>query len=180
MTMRKLKLNLMLAGLLAAALSGVALQLAWADDERAIRTTSDVVDFPTRSIVFGESTLIRTHNGIRIRLTAEGLPAGAYTAWIPIFHPGGTMPAVAGWVDGDVVDEDGELTFSVRLKEGEEISGHPAFPGGSLQDARLQDIGMVVRYHGPASEDPDELLEQLTTFEPGDAVDALFTRHNAP
>ena len=113
-----------------------------------------------------------------MKLKASDLPAGAYTAWIPIFEPGGTVPVAAGWVAGRVVDEDGELTFAVHLKEGELIEGHPVFPWGALEDARGQDIGMVVRYHGPV--DPEFLYEQTHTFEPGVAVDALFTRHNVP
>src|SRR5438045_66483 len=36
----------------------------------AIVTTSPVVDFATRSIVFGESTLTRTDNGVTAHLTA--------------------------------------------------------------------------------------------------------------
>jgi hypothetical protein len=146
-------------------------------NQAATLTTSPVVDFATRSIVFGESTLTRTDDGITMHLTATGLPAGVYSGWIPIFNPGGTTPIAAGRVAGHVVGEDGQLTLSAHLKEGEIISGHPVFPSGSLQDARLQDIGMVVRYHGAA--DPGRIYEQTHTFEPGLATDALFTIHRA-
>ena len=184
--MYKMKLKLMVAGVLAAsALGGTALKFAWAsqpNEEAATQTTRPVVVFDTRMdpepIVVGESTLTRTDDGITMHLTASGVPAGAYTAWIPIFEPGGTMPILAGWVAGHVVGNGGNLTFSVHLQEGEMISGHPAFPSGSLTDARAQDIGMAVRYHGPV--DPGRIYEQTHTFEPGVAVDALFTRHNAP
>jgi hypothetical protein len=180
MTMSKMKLNLTLAGVLVAtAFGGIALRLASANENAAGKSTSDVVDFPTRSIVLGTSTLTRTDKGITMHLTATGVPAGVYTAWIPIFEPGGTAPVQAGWVAGHVVGEGGNLTFTAHLKEGEFYSGHPNFPnGGSLTDARLQDIGMVVRSHGPA--DPGRIYEQTHTFEPGVAVDYLFTRHNAP
>jgi hypothetical protein len=179
MSTSKIRLRLLLAGLLAAGVfSGVALRFAAANERAAIRTTRPVVDFPTRSIFFGESTLTRTDNGITMHLTATGLPAGAYSGWIPIFDPGGTVPVAAGRVAGHVVGEGGELSLTAHLKEGEIISGHPVFPSGSLDDARHQDIGMVVRYHGPA--DPDRIYEQTHTFEPDAAIDALFTRHNAP
>ena len=172
----------MLAGVfVACAVGAVALRLAVATasgDSGATQTTRPVVDFPTRMIVFGESTLTRTDDGITMHLTASGLPAGAYSGWMPIFESGGTMPVVAGWVAGHVVGNGGNLTFSVHLQEGEMISGHPVFPGGSVTDARAQDIGMVVRYHGPV--DPGRVYEQTHTFEPGVAIDALFTRHNAP
>jgi hypothetical protein len=144
----------------------------------ASKTTRPVVDFPTRTVVFGESTLTRTDDGITMRLTATGLPAGAYTGWMPIFEPGGTVPVAAGWVAGHVVGEGGELILVAHLKVGKVISGHPVFPAGALENAREQDIGMVVRYHGPV--DPEFIYEQTHTFEPDAAIDALFTRHNAP
>jgi hypothetical protein len=180
MTMSKSKLNLMLAAaLVASGFGGVALSLAWAAPGQApTRTTRDVVDFDMRDIVVGESTLTRTDRGITMHLTAEGLPPGVYSGWIPIFNPGGTMPIAAGRVAGHLVGEGGNLTFSVHLKEGEVISGHPVFPSGSVEDARRQDIGMVVRYHGPP--DPGFIYEQTHTYEPDVAVDFLFTIHRAP
>jgi hypothetical protein len=175
MTMNKMKWKLMLAGVVVAcAFGGIALTFAWANEHAATQTTSPVVDFATRSIVFGESTLTRTEHGITMHLTASGVPAGAYTAWIPIFGPNG--PIAAGRVAGHVVGEGGELTFSAHLQEGEILSGHPVIPSGSLTDARLQDIGMVVRSHGPA--DPERIYEQTHTFD-NNAFDYLFTRHNA-
>lgn len=147
-------------------------------DEGATQTTRPVVLFFMRDIVVGESTLTRTDNGITMHLTADDLPAGVYTAWIPIFEPGGMVPVAAGWVGGHVIGEGGNLTFSVHLNEGEIIEGHPVFPSGAVDDAQGQDIGMVIRYHGPV--DPGFLYEQTHTFEPGVAIDALFTRHNAP
>jgi hypothetical protein len=154
----------------------IALMAAQAN-EAAMQTTRPVVDFVTRSIVLGESTLTRTDDGITMHLTASGVPAGVYSGWIPLFHPGGTTPIAAGRVAGHVVGEGGQLTLTAHLQEGEIISGHPVFPSGSLQDARLQDIGMVVRYHGPA--DPGRIYEQTHTFEPGVATDFLFTIHRA-
>jgi hypothetical protein len=176
MTMSKMKWKLMLAGVLVAcAFGGMALSLAWADGNGATQSTQPVVDFKTKSIVWGESTLTRTDNGITMHLTASGVPAGAYTGWIPIFNPGGP-PRTAGWVAGHVVGEGGQLTFTAHLKEGEILEGHPIFSnGGSLQDARAEDIGMVVRSHGPA--EPGRIHEQTHTFEDGVATDFLFTIH---
>jgi len=148
------------------------------DGDGAARTIRPVVLFSDPSVVLGESTLTRTDSGITMQLMVPDLPAGVYTAWMPIFHPGEMVPAIAGWVGGHVIGEGGNLTFSVHLNEGEIIEGHPVFPGGFLQDARHQDIGMVIRYHGPV--DPERLYEQTHTFEPGVAIDALRTRHNGP
>jgi hypothetical protein len=181
--MRKMQWKLMLAGaFVACAFGGLALRPARSTPPTtapaATQTTRTVVDFATRSMVFGESTLTRTDNGITMHLTATGVPAGAYSGWIPIFHPGGMVPVAAGRVAGHIVGEGGKLTLTAHLEEGEFISGHPMFPSGSVQDARLQDIAMAVRYHGPA--DPGRIYDQTHTFEPGVAVDYLFTRHNAP
>lgn len=184
--MFKNKMKLMLAGIVAlCAFGSVGLKVASAD--AATQTTRDVVVFGTQGtpnpIVVGESTLIRKDDGIRMRLRVDNVPPGVYTAWIPIFNTPVGPPRTAGWVDGTVVGRNGKLRFNVRLDEGEILEGHPMFSNNmSLNDARLEDIGMVIRYHGEASDDPDELFLQLTTFEPdpNDAVDAYFTRHNAP
>ena len=138
-------------------------------------TIRPVTEFFDHSVVRGSSVLIRTDRSVTMLLTATGVPAGAYTAWIPIFNPGETTPVAAGWVAGRVVGEGGNLIFAVHLKEGEFLSGHPVFPSGSLQDARRQEIRMVVRYHGPV--DPGRLYEQTHTFEPGIATDFLVTIH---
>ena len=177
--MIKRNLKPMLAGLVVAcAFSAVDLNFAFAD--AATKTTRPVVVFGTQMspnpIVVGESTLTRTDDGITLHLTVDDVLPGVYSGWMPIFGPDG--PIVAGRVAGHVVGEGGRLTLSAHLNEGEIIEGHPVFPSGSLMDARLEDIGMVVRYHGPA--DPGFIYEQTHTFEPFDAIDALFTRHNAP
>jgi hypothetical protein len=175
--MFKQKLKVLLVGVVVAcAFGAIDLKVALADP--ATQTTRLVVDFFDPTVVLGVSTLTRTDNGITMHLTAYDLPAGAYSAWLPIFQPGGMMPIAAGRVGGHVIGEGGTLNIAVHLKEGEIIEGHPMFPAGAVQDARLQDIGMVIRYHGPA--EPGFIYEQTHTFEPDIAVDALRTRHNAP
>jgi hypothetical protein len=183
MIMRRMKGKLMLAGaFVACAFGGLALRPARSTppsgSQAATKATQTVADFATRTIVFGQSTLTRTDNGITMYVTATGVPAGAYSGWIPIFEPGGMVHVAAGRVAGQVVGNGGKLTFTAPLNEAEIISGHPVFSSGSLTDARLQDIGMVVRYHGPA--DPGRIYEQTHTFEDGVAFNYLFTRHNAP
>lgn len=175
--MFKNEMKLMLAGVVAlCAFGSVGLKVASADP--ATQTTRPVVDFFDRTLILGVSTLTRTDSGVTMHLTAYDLPAGAYSAWVPIFHPGGTVPVAAGWVGGHVIGEGGTLNVAAHLNEGEVIDGHPVFPAGAVEDARLQDIGMVIRYHGPA--DPGFIYEQTHTFEPDDAVDDLFTIHRAP
>ncbi len=157
---------------------GPALVDCWSHG--ATRTTSPVVDFATRSIVFGESTLTRTDHGVSIRLTTSGLPPGAYTAWWVVVNNPDTAPGTrtVGRAAGHVVGQSGNATFAAHLKEGEILQGHPTLSGGSLQDARRAEIRMVIRYHGPV--DPRRVHEQTHTFEPDRARDVLITIHRAP
>ena len=139
-------------------------------------TTSPVVDFATRSIVFGESTLIRTDQGVTANLSASGLTPGVYTFWMRVDAPG--LGPVAGRLAGHVVGQDGILNFSAHVSEGEVLSGHPILPSGALQDPLHATITLVVRTHGPA--DPGRIYEQTHTFEPTMASNFLISIHAPP
>ena len=147
-----------------------------AQQEAAISTTSPVVDFATRSTVFGESTLMRTDNGVIAHLTASGLAPGAYTFWMKVEAPDGST--VSGRLAGHVVGQDGNVNFAAHVSVGEVLSGNPDFPSGPLQDPLHAQIRLVVRYHGPA--DPGRIHEQTHTFEPGVAVNFLISVHPPP
>jgi hypothetical protein len=142
----------------------------------AIRTTSPVVDFATRSITFGESTLTRTAHGVTARLHASGLTPGAYTFWMRVDAPG--MGPISGRLAGHVVGQDGILNFSAHVSVGEVLSGNPDFPSGPLQDPLHARITLVVRSHGPA--EPGRIFEQTHTFEPGRAFNYLISVHTPP
>ena len=147
-----------------------------AQQEAATRTTSPVVDFATRSVVYGESTVTRTDNGVTAHLTATGLEPGVYTFWMRVDAPG--MGPVAGRLAGHVVGQDGILNFSAHVSLGEVLSGNPDFPSGPLQDPLHSQITLVVRSHGPA--DPGRIYEQTHTFEAGVAVNYLRSIHAPP
>ncbi len=139
-------------------------------------TTSPVLDFATRSIVFGESTLMRTANGVTAHLTASGLSPGVYTFWMRVDAPG--VGPVAGRLAGHVVGESGILNFSAHVSEGEVLSGHAVLPSGPLQNPLHAQITLVVRTHGPA--DPGRIYEQTHTFEPTMASNFLISIHAPP
>src|SRR5262249_8939282 len=144
--------------------------------ERVV-TTRPVVDFATRSIVLGESTVLRTADFVSVHLTAHNLPAGAYTFWMAVDAPG--LPRVAGRLAGAVVGEDGLVNFAGHVNVGE-IVGNPSIPGfeGTLQDPLHATIILVIRYHGPV--DPAHLYEQTHTFQPGVAVNFGISIHIPP
>jgi hypothetical protein len=145
--------------------------------QAVITTTSPVVDFATRSIVFGESTVMRTENGVTAHLAASGLTPGVYTFWMRVEAPG--LPPAAGRLDGQVVGQSGNVTFSGHVNEGD-IVGDPSIPGfvGTLQDTLHAKITLVVRSHGPA--DPGRIYEQTHSFEPGVAFNFLISVHAPP
>ena len=146
----------------------------------AISTTSPVVDFATRSIVFGESTVTRTAEGVTAHLSASGLAPGAYTFWMKVDAPG--MGPVSGQLAGHVVGQDGILNFSAHVSAGEVLGAgndvNPDFPSGPLQDPLHAKITLVVRSHGPA--DPGQIYEQTHTNQPGVAVNFLISIHAPP
>jgi hypothetical protein len=143
----------------------------------AIRTTSPVVDFATQSVVFGESTVTRTENGITAHLTVSGLAPGVYTFWMRVDAPG--APPAAGRLAGHVVGQSGNATFSGHVSTGD-IVGNPSIPGleGTLQDPLHAQITLVVRSHGPA--EPGRIHEQTHTFEPDVAFNYLISVHAPP
>jgi hypothetical protein len=150
--------------------------VAASQSQGAISTTRPVVDFATRSIVFGESTVMRTDEGVIAHLTASGLAPGAYTLWTRVDAPG--LGPVSGWLAGHVVGQDGILNFSAHVSEGEVLSGNPHLPSGPLQDPLHATITLVVRAHGPA--DPGRIYEQTHTFEPTTAANYLISIHAPP
>jgi hypothetical protein len=141
-----------------------------------ISPPTPVVDFATGSIVYGESTLVRTAEGVTAHLSASGLAPGAYTFWMKVDAPG--MGPIAGWLAGHVVGEDGILNFSAHVSVGEVLSRNPDFPSGPLQDPLHSKITLVVRYHGPA--DPGQIYEQTHTHQPGVAFNFLKSIHLPP
>jgi hypothetical protein len=150
--------------------------MAASQQNGAIITTSPVVLFSDHSVVVGESTVMRTENGITAHLTATGLAPGVYTFWMKVDVPG--VGTVAGRLAGHVVGQDGILDFSAHVSVGEVLSGHPTFASGPLQDPLHATITLVVRAHGPA--DPGRIYEQTHTFEPATAVNYLISIHAPP
>jgi hypothetical protein len=150
--------------------------LAASQQPGVIVTTSPVVLFTDHSVVVGESTLIRTENGVTAHLTASGLAPGVYTFWMKVEIPG--VGTIAGRLAGHVVGQDGILNFSAHVSVGEVLSRNPDFPSGPLQDPLHSKITLVVRSHGPA--DPGRIYEQTHTFEPGVAFNYLVSIHAPP
>ncbi len=163
------------AAVMTFALSATDPQLAVADNGSDI-TYSPVVPFPAGDPndpedFQGMSQLVRTDNGVNMTLMATGLEPGVYSVWWAINF--GTSDFSLGFAASHVVGPNGDARFGGNLRQGEPLSQF-----GALDDARGDNVHLVVRYHGPV--DPGRLHEQLSTFEPTNAVNLLFSPHDIP
>lgn len=154
----------------------------------------------------GMSVLVRGDDEIATEVTTTAEPGDAVTMWYVVFNaPTECSDAVCDeddvFVDGmpakgfdtdrieavrvsvvfagggAVVDEDGRLTLSGGLAEGEVPDGPAqvvignadddpiqAGPVTGIEDARAAEVHVVLQSHGAAHEDPDLLAEQLSGF----------------
>lgn len=140
----------------------------------------------------GRATLTRGSDWIQVNIETSGLPSGAYTVWWVIFDtPNGCTGACSDddlfnpdahvsvfWATGEIVHRSGDGNFLARHRAGDDL-GEPGtqhiLGDGSIEPSRAE-IHNIIKYHGPASEDPDTLHAQITSlqgscFEGANAVD---------
>lgn len=128
----------------------------------------------------GRATLERGEDWIETNIETSGLPAGAYTVWWVIFDtPEGCSEICdeddllspdasvsAFWATGGVVENDGTATFSARYRVGDDLGEQDTqsiLGDGSLDTSRAE-VHNVIKYHGPASSDPEMLRAQTSTL----------------
>ena len=135
---------------------------------------------PTHS---SSSKLVRHMDWLQFSIHTSGLPPGAYTVWWVIvndpsecsatpctildivFNP--DTEAAVFWATGGIVLENGIGNFSDRTHVGELPGGDGQIfqPGpGGLQNPMGAEVHLIVKYHGPASDDPEVLYEQTHTL----------------
>ena len=124
------------------------------------------------------TTMVMTH--LTLHLHTTGLPAGAYTNWWIIFNnpdgcagecglpdvfPGGPSNPSVFWATGGVVQDNGVGNFQATIDEGEPSKGPDGFLlGTGLMDAANAEVHIIIKYHGPASNDPDDFFLQTYTL----------------
>ncbi len=131
----------------------------------------------------GHATLKRGEDWIQVNINTSGLPPGAYTVWWLIFNnpagcstPCGLLDDVLNpdaavsvfWATSGVVGENGIANFHDRYTIGDDLG----FPGvqhilggeGDFLDPQTAEIHNLIKYHGPASADPDVLYDQTHTL----------------
>ena len=132
-----------------------------------------------------EAVLERQRDCLQYSMTTTGLPPGAYTNWWLIFNrpeecrdapfgiPCGATDAVPDtgvaasvfWATGGVVGIGGVGTFAGRTCIGGNL-GTPAsqhFFGPGLLDPQSAVVKLVVKYHGPGSDNSEVLFSQTHT-----------------
>ena len=136
----------------------------------------------------GESTLLRNNNGIQFRLKASGLePGHVATIWWVLFEDGEAefdngMPTnirSAFYAAGSVVGGSGKANFAASLMEDQlkiddDFDANQLVVGDAedakLDDARAEDVLLVVRTHGPklhGPEFPGLVNQMLNTHDAG-------------
>lgn len=160
---------------------------------------------PPEEIEGASSTLIRTSKGISMVLTTSGLEPGAYTIWFAVFNdpeacffgvggcgvgedfepggaasPGGAARFGFTYAGGHIVGDSGEATFAGHLKVGDVLLNNDLELDEALENARMAEIHLIVRYHGQA--DPGRIAEQIHTgeFDDPEVVDVQFAVNPAP
>ncbi len=144
--------------------------------ERGVLTEGDFFP-PTNG---GFSSLRRGEDRLQFNLHTTGLPPGAYTNWWVIWNdPSQCSDGVCGpddffnaaadfsvfWATGGMVESDGVGNFRARISEGEDAPGPDGFiAGNGLTDAENATVMIILKYHGLASDDPDEVFLQTHTL----------------
>jgi len=124
-----------------------------------------------------EAVLERGDGVVFIEAETEGLqPGHAYTVWAIVYNDPMACNGRCGMDDdlslesssvlwsgvGFVADEDGEAEFEAVMVEGE--AAGEILLGDGLTNAANAIVELVVRGHGPASDDPLILADQLSLF----------------
>jgi len=123
--------------------------------------------------------LHRGNDWISYNVHTTGLPQGAYTNWWIIFNdpsqcaisnectlddvfamPAPSRPSVF-WAAPGIVQSNGVGNFWAKISEGQASGGvEPFLIGMGLEDAANAAVFVIIKYHGPASNDPGELFLQ--------------------
>ena len=156
-------------------------------DDQELPFLSMLPGNPGTEIEDSEVEFERIDGAIIIEAETEALqPGHAYTVWAIVYNDpsdcngrcsmdddlANDSASVLGSGVGVIADSDGEVEFEAVLVEGE-AAGEILF-GNGLTDASNAIIQLVVRGHGPASDDPMVLADQLSLFMGGcDTNDCL-------
>jgi hypothetical protein len=162
-------------------------------ESRNVKTSiTKVVQFSNQSVTipYAGASLVRNNEGVFGTISTSGLASGhVVTLWWAIFNdpracagaicapPDLNNPLVNGSLQfggGALVGLNGRADFGGYLGVGDNTGFYrlPMFPNmpdpaPGIVDAKGAEIHLVIRDHGPASSDPEILLQQLTSVPGG-------------
>lgn len=198
--------------LLTVILSAVALIVALTAPAQAGGTdNADLHSFADGTLIGSgaHTNLQRDVDGVDLGVHSRSLaPGAAYTVWFVVFNdPSQCEAAPAPCGEADAFDEEGNPTpdgpanpsviwsgvggvanaagnLNASGSAGEGLAGSSQILfGDGIVDAEVAELHAILRYHGPASDDPDVLEAQITTFMGGCDVyvceDVQFSIHQA-
>ncbi|MEM9007060.1 MAG: PEP-CTERM sorting domain-containing protein [Cyanobacteria bacterium P01_F01_bin.86] len=154
--------------------------------EAAVLQNGQPANFESGALIpDATASLFRLSDAIETTFHTRELPAGAYTMWWVFFdlpencidgcgvddlENEAVSPSVF-WASGDIVEADGIGNFEASVGLGELPDKYDqVLFGDGLQDPFGTEVHTIVRWHGPASDNPDLLEQQLTTFNGGCAT----------
>lgn len=142
--------------------------------------TSQVSAFDTKLPIHDAfAVLERNEDGVELTLDTD-LPPGAYTVWWVVFNnpefcvdgcgsddfERPEVDASSFWATGEVVGDEGGITFNAQILEGELPTGSDQVTlGDGLEDSFSAEIHPIVRTHGSVIPGLEE--EQISTFNGG-------------
>jgi len=133
---------------------------------------------PTSS---GHAILRRKDDTINLEIRTSGLPPGAYTIWWVVWNNPDGCEGPCGeddlfsetgensvfWAGYDIVTGNGKGNFTASYTNGDprgEDGEQNIIDLGFGVDPATAEVHNIIKYHGPASEDPDVLFDQLYTL----------------
>jgi hypothetical protein len=135
-------------------------------------------EFPPTTHGYG--MLIRGEDWIQAQISTSGLPEGTYTVWWIVFNNPAACDGPCDMDDllnedaqvsvfyaaGGMVRENGIGNFVARYTIGDFLGlpGPQHVLGDGMFDPMRAEIHNVIKYHGPASDDPEVLSEQVYTL----------------
>ena len=131
--------------------------------------------------------LVRSKYALHYGIRTDNLPPGAYTTWWVIFnHPEsceGANPEIGTlcadtdlfnldtkasilWSTSSIVHANGRGYFSDKIRIGDDlgIPGEQHIQGEGLLCPKQAEVHIIIKYHGPVSNDPAVRYKQLTTL----------------
>ena len=117
----------------------------------------------TEGVTGSGGSLVRGDDFLRVEVSTQDLPDGAYTFWWHLTHPDKEVSIL--WAGSTVVSSTSDnVTLNTELRAGEANAPGDIFIGHGLQPGTASAVSVQfwVRNHGPLSDNPEIAKDQMT------------------